>query len=136
MLKHSVAAGTDWTRRRKGITVDEAGGLLWLQISNESSAPDTNARVSEVMVENVTLKKLACRFQTTQHPQKDCQNVGVLDFNSDEPPVSMRMSNVEVLSGGDAGWSCTGPPMALATPATRVSPPLPHTCAAMLPWGT
>ena len=108
--------------------MDESGGLLWLQISNESSTPETSAQVSQVMVRDVTLKKLHCRFRTVDHPQTDCENVGVLDLNSNAPPVSMRMSNVEAVSGGGAGWSCTGPPMKLEMPAVGVNPPLPHAC--------
>jgi hypothetical protein len=100
-----------------------------MQISNASSAPETNARVSEVTVQDVTLDKLSCRFHAIEHPQTDCEHVGVLDLDSNEPPVSVRMSNLKVLSGGSAGWSCTGPPMALAMPAISVSPPLPRTCA-------
>jgi hypothetical protein len=121
-----------------------------------------NARVSEVTVEDVTLKKLGCRFHTAEHPQvsqsrnaeitpghinwtfdsrdntslvvvfpmqTDCEHVGVLDLNSNEPAVSARMVDLTVLVGGEAGWSCTGPPMVLAAPSVGVAPPLPASCA-------
>ena len=32
----------------RGITADESGGLLWMQISNASADPAENARVSQV----------------------------------------------------------------------------------------
>ena len=113
-------------------------------------------------MEDVTLKKLGCRFHTAEHPQvsqprnaeitpghinwtfdsrdntspvvvfpmqTDCEHVGVLDLNSNEPAVSARMVNLTVLVGGEAGWSCTGPPMVLAAPSVGVAPPLPASCA-------
>ena len=114
----------------RGITVEESGAVLWLQVSSESATPAENAHVSEVTVEDVTLSKLACRFHMSAHPQTDCESVGVIDLNGNEPPVSMRMTNMKVLAGGDGGWSCAGSPMALAAHAAGVNPPLPTACAA------
>jgi hypothetical protein len=111
------------------ITVDESGGLLWLQVSNSSADPAENALVDDVSVVNVTLKNLSCHFHTAAHPQRDCEAVGVLDLDSNMPAVSMYLKGIEVLAGGQGGWSCTGPPARLTAPATWVRPPLPPSCA-------
>ena len=58
-----------------------------MQISNESRAPAENARVGGVTLENVTLKKLTCRFHTAAHPQSDCEHVGVIDLDGNELAV-------------------------------------------------
>jgi hypothetical protein len=116
----------------RGITADESGGLLWLQISNASSDPAENARVSEIRVEGITLSKLSCRFHTAAHPQSDCESVGVLDLDTNAPRVDMAMRDVKVLEGGEAGWACTGPAVRLVAPPAGVDPPLPPSCAAPL----
>ena len=45
------------------ISAEESGGLLWLQISSNSTDPAENARVSDVTVRDISLDKLTCRFQ-------------------------------------------------------------------------
>ena len=71
-------------------------------------------------MEDITLNKLSCRFHTAAHPQSDCEAVGVLDLNSNEPRVDMSLRNLKVLQGGDGGWSCTGPPARLVAPPVGV----------------
>ena len=115
----------------KGITAEESGGLLWLQVSNESTVPVENAVVSAVRVQDVTLDKLSCRFHTAAHPQTDCEAVGVVDLDGHAPAVTVHMENVKVSQGGGSGWSCTGPPMKLTAPPDGVSPPLPASCGSM-----
>ena len=86
----------------------------------------------QVTVEDITLNKLSCRFHTAAHPQSDCEAVGVLDLNSNEPRVDMSLRNLKVLQGAEGGWSCTGPPARLVAPPIGVVPPLPASCAAPL----
>lgn len=116
----------------RNITADESGGLLWMQISNASKVPAENAYVSHITVEDITLRKLRCRYYSSAHPQSDCESVGVLDLNQNEPRVDLKMRNVKVLEGGERGWSCTGPPAKLVAPPAGVAPPLPPSCASQM----
>jgi len=45
----------------RGITADESGGLLWLQISNASADPAENARVSQVSRPHPRTLSASCR---------------------------------------------------------------------------
>lgn len=111
------------------IQIDESGGLMWLQIGNSSTKPNENTNVSAIVVRNITMDKLKCRFSTPQHHQTDCQAVGAMDFDYHVPRITLRFEYVLVHAPNNATWECTGPAAKLVAPAISILPALPNTCA-------
>ena len=115
----------------RDIEVEEASGLLELQIGNSSAIAAENSRVSDVVFQNIHLANLSCRFDAKRHRQTQCTTVGYIDFDFHEPRVALRMENVTAISssgGGTGGWRCTGPPARLSGDGGIV-PALPASCA-------